>query len=165
VRYPFVVLAFVGASTAACSHGWDTDGYDLGDAPRAWVTVARDHDVTVALDTAHSNQDIDSSIEVWYRTEHRRPRSRAGRAWNREITLSLLRCDLMAFKTVMADYFDVDGNAVARQRASKIDVIRQPWRPVPRGSLEEMAAQAGCRYFGHASMAGPASPAGSFPAR
>jgi hypothetical protein len=54
---------------------------------------------------------------------------------------------------ILADYFDKDGKPVVRQRASKIEVRRQPWRSVPRGSLEEMAAEAGCRYFGHRAAA------------
>lgn len=122
---------------------------------RQWREVYRDEQHVVAFDPDDIARLGSASHLVWYRTDHAQPRLRDGRAWSREITNAVLRCEGLWFKLRSVDLSD--GNRViSRQRASSTELTEQPWRRVARGTGEEVVARAVCSHIREADARIPA---------
>ena len=121
--------------------------------PRDWVRVAGDANYDIALDrrsvtlveVARSGQWFEG-FEVSYRTDHALPRMHNGKTFDREVVRAIVQCDRLVFKVVCVDMSVGDGRPVVRQRTSDDDLLRQQWRHVERGTTEETAALAACRF-------------------
>jgi hypothetical protein len=120
------------------------------DAPAAegthWVRVAQDPNYTIWIDTTRVTASWANAWDVWYRTDHAQARNHKGQPFNHEVVNSYLRCADLAFRVVSVDMYASDWKLVATQRDDSREVEQQPWRPVLRGSSEEVAARAACHY-------------------
>lgn len=137
------LVALAATASAACR----------GEPRRDWVHVAGDANYDIAVDRLHISESQaapvggwDQAFEVWYRTDHARPRVHNGATFDREIVRAIILCDRYWFRVVSVDMSMGDGNVVARQRASEEELDRQPWRRVERGTIEEEAAVAACDF-------------------
>ncbi|HYC52577.1 MAG TPA: surface-adhesin E family protein [Gemmatimonadaceae bacterium] len=146
IRSRPVHLALV--ATLAVSAAWSCKGASV---TRDWVRVAADTNYTIALDRLHISEwehapvgGWDQAFEIWYRTDHTQPRLHNGDPFDREIVRAIILCDRFWFKVVSVDMVMGDSRVVARQRASDEELNRQAWRPVARGTTEEVAAVAAC---------------------
>lgn len=120
-----------------------------GDAPDEdeWVVMFEDDNQSVAFAPSHVSPHPEGWYTVWYRTDHSRPRSRNGDVWHREITWAVLRCDGLWFRIREVALLD-GARVVSRQRATRQEFERQPWRLVARGTSEEEVAAAVCEHVG-----------------
>lgn len=122
------------------------------DAPAAdgthWKRVAQDPNYTIWIDTTRvENENVGTAAwNVWYRTDHAQARNHKGQVFHREVVNSYLRCENLAFKVASVDMYTNDGELVSQQRDDLDAIADQPWRPVLRGSSEEIAAEAACHY-------------------
>lgn len=126
---------------------------DAPATPVAWTRVARDPNYEIFLDTASLQRRWDGAFESRFRTEHAAERLRDGKPFNREIVLSIVRCDSLWFKVRSVDMSLDDAEPISRQRDSEDDLLRQSWRRVARGTSEHMAAEAAC-YYGRRKFPG-----------
>ena len=118
-----------------------------------WVRVARDPNYDISISPGHirrtfvgSRETEHEAIEVWYKTDHKKPHLHNGKAFNREIVKSILLCDSLWFKVESVDMAMGGAPPISEQRATPDEVDRQPWRRVERGTTEEAAAQAACGF-------------------
>ena len=134
-------------ASGACSLEWGATADAVRDADRRWTRVYADADYDIAVDTAHIRRHLsrDGAFEVWYRTQHLKPRSRNGRPWDREITLSVLSCDGLMYKIARVDMSEGDKKPISRQRTTSRELDLQSWREVETGTIEESTARAACR--------------------
>ncbi|HYC49983.1 MAG TPA: hypothetical protein VEB19_02625 [Gemmatimonadaceae bacterium] len=132
--------------------------YDKATAePEAWVVIARDAHYDVEIDRARTKTGRMASqgrwvnvVETWYRTSHKLPRLHKGKEFDREVVRSVVRCDNLTFKVASIAMSRGNGRPITRQVTSGEELYRQRWRPVERGTTEEIAAQAAC-HFGDAA--------------
>ena len=125
---------------------------------RDWVRVARDANYDIALDRANvtpvevaMNGQWRKAYEVWYRTDHARPRMHKDKTFDREVVRAIIQCDRLLFKVLSVDMSVGDGRPVARLRNADDDPWRQQWRNVENGATEEIAATAACHFGRQAS--------------
>lgn len=148
------LLSIAIVAAGACASEWDPTADVVREADRRWVRVHSDADYDIALDTAHIRRYLaaDDALEVWYRTQHLKPRSRNGQVWDREITLSVLRCDGLLYKIVRVDMSEGAREPISRQRTEPWELGEQPWRQVEVGTIEEITARAACRLGGASTI-------------
>src|SRR5689334_20594841 len=118
--------------------------YARAAGPSNWVTVVRDANYTIAIDSsliqheywwyAGTRFDI---YRVWYRTDHAKPRLHDDKSFNREVVHSLVRCDSLWYKVMSVDMSMGNEPPVVQQRTSDRDLGEQPWQVVLRGTSEE----------------------------
>ena len=166
---PVLIVALIAAGTCL---------YKFATTPnRDWVRVARDVNYEIALDR-RSVKPVElafgrwvEAVEVSYRTDHALPRMHNGKTFDREIVRALVLCDGLSlkvpgvgmsfkvpsvgvsFKVLSVDMSVGDGRPVGRLRTSENELWRQDWRRVERGTTEEVAAMAACRFGGGAAEA------------
>jgi hypothetical protein len=128
----------------ACDRGSQWDAAVIDEGSRRWLSVYRDADYRVFIDTAHIHPRFDGAYTVWYRTDHRVPHLRHGRHWNREVSQALVSCRRQVYKIISADLSLGDGRPISRQRASGSEVAQQQWRDVTRGSADEATLLTTC---------------------
>jgi hypothetical protein len=113
----------------------------------AWVRIYRDSTVSVALDTTRVDQRAPNEYVVRYQTRWVTPRqTQAPSPFNRELILSLLRCNPTAFKTVEVSVYLNDGPLVARQGTNVTEANAQPWK-TPRGSVDVPSLNRACELI------------------
>lgn len=138
------------AVAGACTGEWDPTADVVREADRAWVRVYADAEYDISVDTAHIRRHLaaDHTFEIWYRTQHLKPRLRRGERWNREITRSVLRCDGLLYKIARVDISEDGHRPISQQRTEPWELDDQPWREVEVGTMEEITARAACHYAG-----------------
>lgn len=116
-----------------------------------WYLVGRDANYDVFIDPASiratvgpSERSFMRAYEVWYRTDHKRPRLHRGKPFNREIVRSLVQCDSLWFKVERDAMSMGDERPVAVQEATWEELVRQPWRRIVPGTLDDAAARIAC---------------------
>jgi hypothetical protein len=119
----------------------------------AWIPVYADSAVSVALDTTRVERRGPNEYLVRYQTRWATPhQTQAPSPFNRELILSLLRCNPTAFKTVEVSVYLNDGPLIARQASSVAEANAQPWK-TPRGSVDVPSLNRACEVI-TASAAG-----------
>ena len=155
IRLPTARLFLVAMfAVGACTGEWDPTADVVREADRTWVRVYSDADYDIAVDRAHIRRYLaaDNAFEVWYRAQHLKPRTRHGQVWDREITLSVLRCDGLLYKIVRVDMSEGGREPISRQRTEPWELGDQPWRRVEVGTIEEITARAACRLAGASTI-------------
>jgi hypothetical protein len=110
----------------------------------AWVPIYSDSTVSVALDTTRVERRGPNEYVVRYQTRWATPhQTQAPSPFNRELILSLLRCNPTAFKTVEVSVYLNDGPLVARQGSTLAEANAQDWK-TPRGSVDLASLNRAC---------------------
>jgi len=142
-RHALLTLTGFALASANCSDA------SANNSTARWVTVGRDANYTVSIDTSRLTRSFigDARVYVvWYRTDHAVPRLHEQKPFNREIVQSAVRCDSLWFKVQSVDMSMNDDPPISLQRTEPADMWDQPWRRVQLGTVEESAAQAACHF-------------------
>lgn len=140
-----LILVLAIAAVVGCDRTPEESTEFIDEAARRWVRVYDDTNYVVSVDTAHVGiWRMDNRRDVWFRTDHRRPHLRDGRAWSREVSRSLVRCDKLWYKVRSVVLLDERGRAISIQRTAGREFELQPWRPTEAGSVDELMAKATC---------------------
>jgi hypothetical protein len=137
----FALCAFV---VVGCREHSDWDSAAIDDRGRRWLSVYRDAEIRVFVDSANISPQFPRSHLVWYRTDHRVPHVRHGKRWNREVSRSLISCENRLYKIVSADLSMGDADPISTQYASAYEVSQQQWRDVAPGSADEATLLSAC---------------------
>ena len=146
MRLWLAVLIALVLHGGACSARSEWDAPSIDDGERRWVSVYRDANYRIFVDTAHIRVErrYDTKYLIWYRTEHRTPHVRHGRKWNREVSRAIVSCGRHQFKVISADLSLGDGDPISQQRATPMEVDDQPWHEVPPGTPDAASLRATC---------------------
>jgi hypothetical protein len=109
-----------------------------------WLRVASDSSYDIAIDTGRFGGDEWRGYRIRSRTTHATPHYHNGVTFDREVVQSVVACHSMTFRVASVDLSLGDGTPVVRQRTSAGELGNQPWRPIERGTLDDVAAQAAC---------------------
>lgn len=129
---------------AACVGGYDPTAGEVPPDSRRWMDVFSDSNYTVAVDVGNLVKTAsawEDEYEIWYRTQHHRPRLRRGELWDLEYTRSVVRCDSLWYKILSVDLSDGGRRTVSQQRTGYME---QSWRRIDASSSERLVALRAC---------------------
>jgi hypothetical protein len=103
--------------------------------------------ISTSLDTTRVEQRAPNEYLVRYQTRWATPhQTQAPSPFDRELILSLLRCNPTAFKTVEVSVYLGDGPLVARQGGTIADAAVQPWK-TPRATVDVPSLNKACEII------------------
>lgn len=147
LRRAIVLLLPFGCGVAGDDRSSENAAVSPFGAVAAWVPLYMDSAVSVALDTTRVERRGPNEYLVRYQTRWAASRqTEAPGPFNRELILSLLRCNPTAFKTVDVSVYLDDGPLVARQGTTVAAAEAQPWK-TPRGSVDVPSLDRACEVI------------------
>ena len=157
MRSRIAILTFATVVGACANPGAEeafTAPFQLPD--HEWEEVFDDERYTVSIDLAHvSPGPVEDSVEVWYETLHKASRQYEGRAWNREVIRSQVRCEPVSFRTVLTTIFLDHSPPIAQVGPTAEELPSLEWRQAGIGSVDEAAFTATCQLLREHGLLGP----------
>lgn len=147
MRTLFLAVTSVALALAqhACQPASDWDAAAIDEGTRRWVSVYRDKDYRIFVDTANlGTRRIFGAYTVWFRADHRLPHFRRGHYWNREVSQALVSCSKRQFKVIRADLSLGAARPVSQQRTTPLEMEEQPWHDVQQGTPDDASLRATC---------------------